>query len=107
MSTLSTTASSLISTLTGSGMSLSSAISSAKTLLGFSAAKNSLSAMAAQLLLNEGNPANVAKIGTDMAPTPGCPQVIVSLTTNLSAPGITQQQFMDVYEDIENEIARM
>ena len=96
--------SSIVSALTASGLTASSAFSAAKGIFGGNAAKNTLTGLVQAAALNESNPAALTQIVTNIQVTPGVPQIIVNLANNLKSGG-DPMAFVQVIDELETQIA--
>jgi hypothetical protein len=98
---------SLMTALTNAGVTPSNALAAVKSLAGNTQLKNTLTALVNQMVVNEGNAANLTKLASDVGTTPGCPAAIVALANSAATLGLPPTEFMQNIEMIETEIAKL
>lgn len=107
MSTLSASLSNIFSSLTSSGVAESTAQSVVKSLIGNSALKNTLTSLVQQAVVNQNNAAALSKLATDIATTPGCPQLIAMAAPGLVSAAQNPTQFMSLVGSMESQINQL
>ena len=98
---------SLMTALTNAGVTPTNALAAVKSLAGNTQLKNSLTSYATQMVVNEGNAANLSKLASDIGTTPGCPAAIIALANAAAAPALSPTEFMQNIEMIEAEISKL
>jgi hypothetical protein len=95
---------SIVNDLTAAGITPSNAFSAAKGLLtGNGALKATLMAQANQMIANEGNAANIQKIASNIATTPGATPMVIA-AANAAATAATQTEFTTNLTNLEAAI---
>ena len=95
---------SIVNDLTAAGITPTNAFSAAKGLLtGNSALKATLMALANQMIINEGNAANIQKLASTIATTPGATALIIA-AANAASSSASQTEFTTNLTNLEAAI---
>lgn len=95
---------SIITTLTNAGVTPANAITAAKSLLaGNTALRSTLQGLTNQMVVNQGNPANVQRLAQTIETTPGATPIIISAAQAVGA-ATTPADFVSGINALETQI---